>query len=120
MKKFSKEFGRSMGKASLRTIRVATLGTLGLAGMLAGTASNLIVAGCNTGIRKLDGKKTTFNKELCNVHDLRSVANHIMDGRVSITEAYDSIVPEDWKIVIEYLSHPYRKEAMNIDMARGE
>lgn len=118
MKKFAKEFAKPVVISGLKTIKVVSIGTLGLASTILGTASNCIAAGCNTGIGKLKGKKTTFNKELVNIHDYQHLANKIMDGRVSLVEAYDSAVPEQWKMIIEYLSDPYKKAAMDINQAR--
>tara|TARA_A100000172_G_C3044260_1_gene111816 strand:+ start:3945 stop:4304 length:360 start_codon:yes stop_codon:yes gene_type:complete len=118
MKKFAQEFAKPVAISGLKTIKVVSIGTLGLASTILGTASNCIAAGCNTGIKKLKGKKTTFNEQLVDIHDYQHLANKIMDGRVSIVEAYDSVVPEKWKIVMEYLSQPYRKAAMDINQGR--
>lgn len=119
MKQFAKEFGKVIAIQGLSTVKIVTIGTIGLASALAGTATNVIVAGCNTGMRKLEGKHTTFAHSLKRVHDHKNLANMIMDGRVTIVEAYDSVVPEDWKMVIDYLSSPYRSAAMDINNAKG-
>lgn len=119
MKKFALELGKSVGVTTLKTVRVASVGTLGLASAILGTTSNVIVSGCTTGINKLKGKKTSFNSELCYIHDLNHLANKIMDGRISIVEAYDSVVPDQWKMVIEYLSSPYKAAAMDISQDKA-
>ena len=119
MKKLAIEFSKSMGTATLNTVKIASIGTLGLASSIVGTANNFIVAGCNNGINKLKGRKTSFNKCLIDVHDYQHVANHIMDGRVSLVEAYDKLASEDFKRVLEYLSHPYREAAMDINAAKS-
>lgn len=119
MKTFAKEFGKSMGIATLRTVKIASMGTLGLAGALLNTSNNLIVSGCNLGVQRLKGQKSTFLQNLEHQHDLEHLCNKIMDGRVSIVEAYDSVVPEDWKIIIDYLTGPYKAAAMDIDNAKA-
>lgn len=119
MKQVVKQFAKDLGKSSLRTTRTVTVGTVLLGSKILSTLGNSIVAGCNTGIKKIDGKKCRFVYELKTVHDIHVVANQIIDGRTSLEEAYDSMAPEEFKMVVDFIVNPYKKASkMDINDAR--
>jgi len=118
MKKVTKELGKDLGIKALKTVKIATIGTLGLTSSIIGTTSNLIIAGCNNGVAKLKNKKTSFRKKLEEVHHYQNTFNHIVDGRLKLEEVYSEMASDDFKKFVEYMVDPFERAAMDINQAR--
>lgn len=118
MKTFMKQFGAQLGKDTLTGVKIVSVGTLGLAGNILMLANSSIVGMSNAGIKRLKGKPSKFSVELRKVHDIQRVAEQVVDGRVTLREAYDSLAPEQFKQVLDFIRNPYASVAMDIKNAQ--